>query len=501
MGSFFRIIIAAICALGAACAATPAFAMTTLKQVQVSGASQIDLLFDGKVSKGQIRTEFFNDVIQLSLSDSAIYPAKISSINGGKLVKIFAYQYAPKLVRCRLTVKGRAEDYKDRLSLAVNGKLLTVKILEVATKSEDGAAPAGDIQAAASRAEDASSTSLSPKAQEAKEAALLEHVKSGAPVKASASAVATASAAVADASVPLVKNSEKAHVSRALNEEEAVAAAPPTKPMMGANHPLGGGRSMPSPWGVLGKLLLVVGLFCGVAMAFKRFVKSSSVGNRAIAARFAAAPEVPWQATPSVPNRSTAKTQGDKGFFGILSGFARSAGANLTRKGKMVEVLSSHYLGPKKSISIVRIADRILVLGISNESINLITELDESEVGDLNLESLGVGATLNAITAPSRSQAAARSAAAEYVKSGLPPAATAPMAARTASRQGFPGDETLGEPNMGTGRGGVKASPFADLLQAEANRTYSQSKANPAAQPAGAVRSQIRSRLEGLKQL
>src|SRR5271154_5553645 len=72
-----------------------AYAMTTLKQVQISGSSQIDLLFDGKIQKSQIRTEFFNDVIQINLTESAVYPAKISSVNGGRLVKIFAYQYAP----------------------------------------------------------------------------------------------------------------------------------------------------------------------------------------------------------------------------------------------------------------------------------------------------------------------------------------------------------------------------------------------------------------------
>ena len=52
-----------------------------LKQVQVSDGSQVDILFDGKVNKNQLRTEFFNDIIQISLTDTAVYPAKISSIN------------------------------------------------------------------------------------------------------------------------------------------------------------------------------------------------------------------------------------------------------------------------------------------------------------------------------------------------------------------------------------------------------------------------------------
>src|SRR4051794_32539193 len=67
-------------------------AITVLKQVQVSNGSQIDLLFDGKVQKTQIQTEFMGDVIQLSIQDVSVYPAKISSVNGGSLTKIFAYQ-------------------------------------------------------------------------------------------------------------------------------------------------------------------------------------------------------------------------------------------------------------------------------------------------------------------------------------------------------------------------------------------------------------------------
>src|SRR3954466_3355335 len=84
-----------------------ASALTTLKQVQVSGGSQVDLLFDSKIGKTQVRTEFFGDTIQINLSDVSVYPAKISSVSGGSLTKIFAYQYAPKLVRCRLTIKGK----------------------------------------------------------------------------------------------------------------------------------------------------------------------------------------------------------------------------------------------------------------------------------------------------------------------------------------------------------------------------------------------------------
>src|SRR5262249_32274810 len=37
-----------------------------------------------------------------------------------------------------------------------------------------------------------------------------------------------------------------------------------------------------------------------------------------------------------------------------------------------------HYLGPKKSIAVVRIQGRLLVVGITNENINLISQLEDA---------------------------------------------------------------------------------------------------------------------------
>src|SRR4051812_3031830 len=95
---FKKLAILVAATAGLTLASPGAWAVTSLKQLQISNGSQIDLLFDGKVQKNQIRTEFFNDIIQLSVQDVSVYPAKISSVNGGALTKIFAYQYAPKLV-------------------------------------------------------------------------------------------------------------------------------------------------------------------------------------------------------------------------------------------------------------------------------------------------------------------------------------------------------------------------------------------------------------------
>jgi flagellar protein FliO/FliZ len=45
--------------------------------------------------------------------------------------------------------------------------------------------------------------------------------------------------------------------------------------------------------------------------------------------------------------------------------------------GKRIQVLESHYMGVKKSISLVRVPGKVLVLGISGDRINLLDTLVE----------------------------------------------------------------------------------------------------------------------------
>jgi flagellar biogenesis protein FliO len=72
------------------------------------------------------------------------------------------------------------------------------------------------------------------------------------------------------------------------------------------------------------------------------------------------------------------RLMGEKGitkFIGTLTA------GRFGKKGKMIEIIANHHLGPKKSIAVVRIKDRMLVVGITNEAINLISEM--SPDGDL----------------------------------------------------------------------------------------------------------------------
>jgi flagellar protein FliO/FliZ len=66
----------------------------------------------------------------------------------------------------------------------------------------------------------------------------------------------------------------------------------------------------------------------------------------------------------------------------IVWGLYRLARRNLPgaqggSRGKMIQVLASHYLGVKKSIVVVQVPGSILVLGIGTEQVNLLSRIDD----------------------------------------------------------------------------------------------------------------------------
>jgi flagellar protein FliO/FliZ len=49
-------------------------------------------------------------------------------------------------------------------------------------------------------------------------------------------------------------------------------------------------------------------------------------------------------------------------------------------KGRMIRVLATSYVGVKKSISLVEVPGAVLVLGITNDRISLLTKIDDAEL-------------------------------------------------------------------------------------------------------------------------
>lgn len=68
-------------------------------------------------------------------------------------------------------------------------------------------------------------------------------------------------------------------------------------------------------------------------------------------------------------------------ILGLLYGMRRlTRRGGGTASGRRIQVLESHYLGVKKTISLVSVPGKVLVLGISGDRINLLDTLDEEIV-------------------------------------------------------------------------------------------------------------------------
>jgi flagellar protein FliO/FliZ len=64
-------------------------------------------------------------------------------------------------------------------------------------------------------------------------------------------------------------------------------------------------------------------------------------------------------------------------------------GESTGSKGKLIRVLGNTYIGMKKHISLVEVPGSILVLGITNDNISLLTKIEDDEIVEKLLEHEG----------------------------------------------------------------------------------------------------------------
>lgn len=291
-----------------------ALALTHLKQVQVSPNDQINLLFDQTLKPHQIETEFFRDIVQISVKNAAVYPAKILTVKGDVVSKVFAYQYTPKRIRTRFTVDGDAQNYKDKVEIVHKGKIITVRFKSIANNRQP-AIVEDKIEipkAQAIRPEEPSASE--PKTYSAMEKEILDKVQSAEPVQ--------------EASEP------KSIPAQAKVVKKSKAAQSWT------------GLAMKSVFAIFA----VFGIF-----VLFWFMKRSGRGL-------------------PVLGKSSGKIAGKLWPFKKMDipGLFKKA---MPMSGRMIQVEGSHYLGPNKSLAVIKVKDRELLIGITDKSISLITEL------------------------------------------------------------------------------------------------------------------------------
>lgn len=290
-------------------------ASVVLKQVQVSKGDQVDFLFDQNLSENQVSLEYLRDIIQINLKDTSVYPAKILSVDGPSLTKVFAYQYTPAFVRARLTMKQDAKEYQARTKYSINGRMLTVKI-------ETPVPPPAPV--------------VTPKAE------------------------------------TKLNASEKKLLKKVMKET--------AKPKVNLMDPM--------------KLSLgFSALFGGILIVFLGFRRFGKI---------------------NVSKILTKKPGKFASFFNRIQ-----IGRGQKRP---IEVVASHYLGPKKSIAVIKVMNRTMVIGVTDEAINLISDMSESEVEESPDETLSFGALLEEkkeLPKPIRSQSSSMSDVRERIKRKL----------------------------------------------------------------------------------
>ena len=64
-----------------------------------------------------------------------------------------------------------------------------------------------------------------------------------------------------------------------------------------------------------------------------------------------------------------------------------------TRKGKTIQVIEQAYLAPKKSVCLLKMADRAVLIGITDSTINMLTECEWDAIPQNDLPSKKAGQT------------------------------------------------------------------------------------------------------------
>lgn len=120
---------------------------------------------------------------------------------------------------------------------------------------------------------------------------------------------------------------------------------------------LGTGKSLPSPMRSIGVMVFVLGLF-GLFVMFLKRLKGQ--GKSAKSAK------------------------------GGLGGFLNKLSGGNGPGKPMIEVVATHHLAPKRSIVVVRVQERMFVLGMTNDAMNLISEFKANDEGEAD-ENIGLG--------------------------------------------------------------------------------------------------------------
>ncbi len=302
-------------------AGTPCFASSlTVRDIEIKGDGSVQIQLDGSAPKNSLEIDYVRDIVQFSIQNATIYPAKILHADSNNAFnKIFAYQYAPNLVRVRFSIDGKADDYRGKVKWEQKGKTLFLTFQKgVVAKKDDTDTHERSLLAKVL------GRSSEPKVEKIDN----NEARTEREVKAEAKAEAASIAEEAKADAPKTESKKEHHL---------------TGSNMAMSTPLGGAKSGPSAFRSFMAMFLVVGGL-GLVLLYVKKKKNSAQANKV----------------------------GNSWLSNLLPGSMKKSKA-------LIEVIANHSLGPKQSISVVRIRGQQFVLGVTEGSVQLITQLDADE--------------------------------------------------------------------------------------------------------------------------
>lgn len=302
-----------------------------------NGVESVELEFNSELTQTAVTPSFDRDFFQLSIAGTSIFPAKTVETKEKNIKKVFSYQYEPGVTRTRIYLGKKADTMKSALSWKLEGKRLVVAVdgnvqaqLPTQTKSTPVAVDNLALNAAGN-SKVASTAAAKSEVLTNDEEALLKAMTDRLDKR---EATAATTAATNNTTTAKAEETKKAVEPPAKAANEDLFSGMKRDPASAQNDPT---KAAAGGFGkVFLNLILVLGLIGGVAWGFRKFV--------------------------------------------LKKGLALGAQNNLIRP------ISSYSLSPGRSLSIVRIGDEVLVLGVTNSNISLITSLGPDSGIDKFLE-------------------------------------------------------------------------------------------------------------------
>lgn len=302
------------------------------------GSYAVDFLLSKPIAKTDVAVEFQRNFIQLTLRGVGAYPARTTKLNHAAMEKVFTYQYQPDITRARMLLKGQASTIQPLSSWEVEAQRIRILV-----KGGDTAAAAVAADAVKTRASSVTAASVADAALEAEEAKLRQDIASGkgalgagTTVNAAPTAATTAAPAPTNAAKP-----EKPVDKESLPVFTGAGGTPAT-----AKQASGSGSR------VFTSLLLVIGLIAAGFLGFRKFAKGQGLNL-------------------------------NLGGLGNL-GFQR-------QQSRMIEVVTTQSIGPKRSVAIIKVLDQYMVVGMAGDSMTLLNNLGTNVNLDKYMDETSVG--------------------------------------------------------------------------------------------------------------